>query len=64
MLNKYGVYNAIRPTIAPTSVGYQPPKSCRPDDLYPAYLKGINYLHWDGTGLTEVDGLVTKPCDL
>ena len=31
MLNKYGVYNAIRPTIAPTTVGYQPPTSCRPD---------------------------------
>jgi hypothetical protein len=64
MLNKYGVYNAIRPTTAPTTVGYQPPTSCRPDELYPTYLKGIVYLHWDGIGLTEVDGLLTKPCAL
>ena len=63
MLNKYGVYNAIGPTIAPTTVGYQQPTSCGPDGLYPTYLKGIVYLHWDGTSLTEVKGLLTKPCD-
>lgn len=64
MLNKYGVYNAIRPTSAPSTVGYRPPTSCGPDELYPTYLKGIVYLHWDGTHLTEVDGLLTKPCEL
>jgi hypothetical protein len=64
MLHKYGVYEGIRPTTAPTTVGYQPPTSCRPDELYPTYLKGIVYLHWDGNGLTEVDGLLTKPCEL
>jgi hypothetical protein len=64
MLNKYGVYNAIKPRIAPPTAGYQPPKSCEPDNFYPTYLKGIVYLHWDGTSLAEMDGLLTKPCDL
>jgi hypothetical protein len=64
MLNKYGVYNAIRPMTAPATVGYQPPTLCRPDALYPTYLKGIVYLHWDGASLTEMDGLLTKPSEL
>jgi hypothetical protein len=61
---KYNVYNLIKPTIATTSVGYQPPAPCTPDPNYPQWLKGIVHLHWDGMHLTEVDGLVTKPCGL
>jgi hypothetical protein len=61
---KYNVYNLIKPTIAATSVGYQPPGSCTQAPYYPTWLKGVVYLHWDGTDLTEVDGLITKPCGL
>lgn len=31
---------------------------------YPAWLKGVVYLHWNGTALTENAGLVTKPCGM
>lgn len=31
---------------------------------YPVWLKGIVYLHWNGTILTENAGLVTRPCGL
>ena len=34
------------------------------DADYPSWLKGIVYLHWNGTSLTENAGLVTKPCGL
>ncbi|WP_156180796.1 hypothetical protein [Bradyrhizobium sp. LTSPM299] len=61
---KYSVYNLVKPTIAPMSVGYQPPGSCTPDPYYPMWLKGIVYLHWDGARLFETDGLATKPCRL
>jgi hypothetical protein len=64
MNDKYKVYSLIKPTIAATSVGYQPPGACAPDPNYPRWLKGVVHLHWDGTRLTEVDGLVTKPCEL
>ena len=29
---------------------------------YPVWLKGIVYLHWDGSQLWENADLVTKPC--
>jgi hypothetical protein len=29
---------------------------------YPIWLKGVVYLHWDGSSLTENADLVTKPC--
>jgi hypothetical protein len=64
MISKYGVYNAIKPTAAPTKIGYQRPTTCRPDPIYPDFLKGIVYLHWNGTNLTTVEGLITKPCEL
>lgn len=58
----YRVYANIRPVIAPTTLGYQPPGACAPDAYYPTWLKGIVYLRWDRTKLTENDGLVNKPC--
>jgi hypothetical protein len=61
---KYNVSNLIKPTIAATSVGYQPPGTCTQDPYYPTWLKGVVHLHWDGTHVTEVDGLITKPCGL
>ena len=42
--------------------GYQPPRACAPDPLWPSWLKGIVYLAWDGANLTEQPGLVNKPC--
>jgi hypothetical protein len=47
-----------------TGKGYQPPGACTADPFYPAWLKGIVYLHWDGAALTQRDGLLTKPCGL
>jgi len=44
--------------------GYQPPGDCAANALYPTWLKGIVYLHWDGAALTSKDGLVTKPCGM
>jgi hypothetical protein len=31
---------------------------------YPAWLKGIVYLHWNGASLTENADLATKPCGM
>jgi hypothetical protein len=51
--------------------GYQKPSiTCGPLNapdstaLYPTWLKGIVYLHWNGTSLTENADLVTKPCGM
>jgi hypothetical protein len=42
--------------------GFQPPGPCAANALYPTWLKGIVYLQWNGTTITENAGLVTKPC--
>lgn len=57
-----GVIAAIVPSIAPTTIGYQSPGGCAPDALYPVWAKGINYLKWDGSSITENTGLTNKPC--
>jgi hypothetical protein len=44
--------------------GYQRPGACAPDPYYPTWLKGIVYLHWNGSSMTENAGLVNKPCGL
>jgi hypothetical protein len=44
--------------------GYQPPYACAPDPLYPTWLKGVVYLQWNGSSLTENADLVNKPCDM
>ena len=45
--------------------GYQlPSTTCAPNADYPTWLKGIVYLQWSGTSLTENSGLVTKPCNM
>lgn len=59
------VIGDLTPTASGTSgKGYQPPGTCKPDSYYPAWLKGIVYLQWDGTNLWEYNGLVQKPCGL
>lgn len=43
--------------------GFQlPSTTCAPNADYPTWLKGIVYLHWNGTSLTENADLVSKPC--
>ena len=49
---------------AGVGLGYAAPGPCAPDPYFPIWLKGIVYLHWDGTSLTEHAGLITKPCGL
>jgi hypothetical protein len=49
---------------AGTGTGYQPPGTCKLDPYYPAWLKGVVYLHWDGSKLTENPGLITMPCGM
>jgi hypothetical protein len=44
--------------------GYFPPGACAADPYYPAWLKGVVYLQWNGTNFYEVNGLVNKPCGL
>ena len=45
--------------------GYQlPSTTCASNSLYPTWLKGIVYLHWNGTSLTENIDMVTKPCNM
>lgn len=45
--------------------GYQLPSiTCVANADYPMWLKGIVYLHWNGSTITENPGLVTKPCGL
>jgi len=47
-----------------TGKGYQPPGPCAANSLYPTWLKGVVYLQWNGTTLTEKAGLVNKPCNM
>ena len=45
--------------------GFQlPSTTCAANADYPTWLKGIVYLQWNGTSLTENADLVTKPCGL
>ena len=58
----------LMPTASGTSgKGYQVPSlTCLTSGQfyndYPTWLKGVVYLHWDGTNLWEYNDLVTKPC--
>jgi|SRR5882672_2208132 len=45
--------------------GYQlPSMACAANSDYPAWLKGIVYLVWDGTNIWQYHDLVTTPCGL
>ena len=45
--------------------GYQlPSTTCAANADYPAWLKGVVYLQWNGSSLTENSDLVTKPCNM
>jgi hypothetical protein len=64
MNTKYNVYNNIKPTKAPLTMGYQPPTTCAPDPLFPVWLKGIVHLEVRGSQIVQASGLVTRPCGL
>lgn len=45
--------------------GYQlPSTACNTNADFPAWLKGVVYLHWTGSAVVQRHGLVTTPCGL
>jgi len=64
-MNKgYKVAADLTPTGDALGIGYHAPGPCKPDPYFPLWLKGVVYLHWNGAGVTENSGLITKPCDM
>jgi hypothetical protein len=59
----YKVAANLNPSVA-VGKGYQPPGPCKSDPYFPTWLKGVVFLHWNGSTLTENSGLITKPCDM
>jgi hypothetical protein len=58
------IYDLV-PTSSYSAKGYQlPSTTCSADSDYPTWLKGIVYLQWSGSSLTENSGLITKPCNM
>ncbi len=60
----YKVAASVAPSGGSAGKGYQPPGACKADPYYPSWLKGIVYLAWNGSSLTQNPGLITKPCDI
>ena len=60
------VISDLVPTASGTAgKGYQKPSTtCAPNADYPAWLKGVVYLQWNGSSLTENADLVSKPCNM
>jgi hypothetical protein len=63
MNEKYHVARDLTP-IAAVGYGYAAPGPCESDPYFPIWLKGVVFLRWTGSRLTENSGLITKPCDL
>jgi hypothetical protein len=58
------IYDLV-PTSSYSAKGYQlPSTTCSADSDYPTWLKGIVYLQWSGSSLTEASGLITRPCNM
>jgi hypothetical protein len=47
-----------------TGKGYRPPGACVVDPYFPTWLKGVVYLSWNGSTLSENGGLISKPCNM
>ena len=47
-----------------TGKGYQAPGACIADPYFPTWLKGVVYLSWNGSTLSENSGLIRKPCNM
>jgi hypothetical protein len=60
----YRVAANLTPSGGAVGHGYQPPGPCAPDPYFPIWLKGVVYLHWNVSNLTENGGLITKPCNM
>ena len=60
------IISDLVPTASGTSgKGYQKPSTtCAANADYPTWLKGIVYLQWNGSSLSENSDLVTKPCNM
>ena len=60
------IISDLTPTASGTSgKGYQlPSTTCAANADYPTWLKGIVYLQWNGSGLSENADLITKPCNM
>ena len=60
------IISDLVPTASGTAgKGYQPPSTtCAANADYPTWLKGIVYLQWNGSTLSENSDLVTKPCNM
>ena len=60
------VISDLVPTASGTTVkGYQKPSTtCAANADYPTWLKGIVYLQWNGSTLSENSGLITRPCNM
>ena len=60
------IISDLTPTASGTSgKGYQKPSTtCAANADYPTWLKGIVYLHWNGSTLSENTDLITKPCNM
>jgi hypothetical protein len=51
--------------VACSTKGYQLPSAeCAPNSYFPAYLKGVIYLHWTGSIVQQRAGLVNVPCGM
>ena len=66
MLTTPSIISDLVPTASGTSgKGYQKPSTiCAANADYPTWLKGVIYLHWNGSSLTESGDLITKPCNM
>jgi hypothetical protein len=59
----YKVAANLNPIVA-VGKGYRPPGPCKSDPYFPTWLKGIVFLRWNGSIITENGGLITKPCNM
>jgi hypothetical protein len=58
------IYDLV-PASTYSGKGYQlPSTTCSADADYPTWLKGIVYLQWSGSSLSEAGGLITRPCNM
>jgi hypothetical protein len=64
MNQRYRVAGNLTPSGGAAGKGYQPPGPCAADPFFPVWLKGVVFLRWNGSGLTENAGLITKPCNM
>jgi hypothetical protein len=64
MNGRYRIAANLTPSGGAVGYGYQAPGACAADPYFPTWLKGVVYLHWTGSSLTENSGLITKPCNM